>query len=104
MYEYRLRTWLAHQEDKHSIVLYQADPKLTAWTSRCIRQVRQQNLHRSVQARFSLLPIGRLYFACCIGRTWPDHRPGDLQMPNLYVIVCVHSLTVDSEASGVNIR
>lgn len=38
VYEYRLRTWLAHQEDKHSIVLYQADPQLTLWTSRCIRQ------------------------------------------------------------------
>ena len=39
VYEYRLRTWLAHQEDKHRIVLYQADPQLTPWTSRCIRQV-----------------------------------------------------------------
>jgi lysophospholipid hydrolase len=37
--EYRLRTWLGHQEDTHRLVIYQADTQLTAWTHRCIRQV-----------------------------------------------------------------
>jgi lysophospholipid hydrolase len=36
--EYRLRTWLGHQEDTHRLVIYQADTQLTAWTHRCIRQ------------------------------------------------------------------
>ena len=37
--EYRLRTWLGHQEDNNRIVIYEADPRLTPWTARCIRQV-----------------------------------------------------------------
>ncbi|CAI8055933.1 Patatin-like phospholipase domain-containing protein 7 [Geodia barretti] len=36
--EYRLRTWLGHQEDNNRIVIYEADPTLTQWTARCIRQ------------------------------------------------------------------
>ena len=39
VHEYRLRTWLGHQEDNHRIVLYQADPDVSPWTARCIRQV-----------------------------------------------------------------
>lgn len=38
VHEYRLRTWLAHQEDTHRIVFYQADADVTPWTARCIRQ------------------------------------------------------------------
>jgi len=38
VHEYRLRTWLGHQEDNHRIVLYQADADLSPWTARCIRQ------------------------------------------------------------------
>ncbi|XP_072563913.1 patatin-like phospholipase domain-containing protein 7 isoform X5 [Paramormyrops kingsleyae] len=37
-HEYRLSSWLGHQEDIHRIVLYQSDGSLTAWTQRCIRQ------------------------------------------------------------------
>ncbi|XP_052737338.1 neuropathy target esterase sws isoform X8 [Bicyclus anynana] len=36
--EYRLSSWLAQQEDKHKVALYQCDPSLTQWTQRCIRQ------------------------------------------------------------------
>ncbi|XP_050355931.1 neuropathy target esterase sws isoform X6 [Nymphalis io] len=36
--EYRLSSWLAQQEDKHKMALYQCDPSLTQWTQRCIRQ------------------------------------------------------------------
>lgn len=36
--EYKLNSWLAQQEDKHRIVLYQCDNTLTVWTQRCIRQ------------------------------------------------------------------
>ena len=39
VHEYRLHTWLGHQEDNHRIVLYQADADLSPWTARCIRQV-----------------------------------------------------------------
>ena len=39
MHEYRLRTWLSHQEDTHRIVIYQADALLSPWTVRCIGQV-----------------------------------------------------------------
>ena len=39
VHEYRLKTWLGHQEDTHRLVLYQADRSLTPWTARCIRQV-----------------------------------------------------------------
>lgn len=38
VHEYRLITWLGHQEDTHRLVLYQADRSLTPWTARCIRQ------------------------------------------------------------------
>ena len=40
MNEYRLSSWLGQQEDLHRIVLYQADTFMSAWTKRCIRQVR----------------------------------------------------------------
>ena len=30
--------WLAEMEEKYSIILYQCDEMLTAWTRRCIRQ------------------------------------------------------------------
>lgn len=36
--EYRLNSWLAQQEDKHRIVMYQCDSTMTVWTQRCIRQ------------------------------------------------------------------
>ncbi|KAJ0180934.1 hypothetical protein K1T71_003019 [Dendrolimus kikuchii] len=36
--EYRLSSWLAQQEDKHKVALYQCDPSMTQWTQRCIRQ------------------------------------------------------------------
>ena len=36
--EYRLNSWLAQQEDRHRIVLYQCDSSLSNWTQRCIRQ------------------------------------------------------------------
>ena len=39
VHEYRLSTWLSHQEDTHRIVVYQGDLSLTQWTARCIRQV-----------------------------------------------------------------
>ncbi|XP_075999454.1 patatin-like phospholipase domain-containing protein 7a isoform X2 [Genypterus blacodes] len=38
VHEYRLSSWLGHQEDIHRIVLYQTDYTLTPWTQRCIRQ------------------------------------------------------------------
>lgn len=39
--EYRLCSWLGQQEDRNRILLYQCDanPTLTNWTRRCIRQV-----------------------------------------------------------------
>ena len=36
--ENNLSVWLAEQEEKHNIVLYQCDQFLTPWTQRCIRQ------------------------------------------------------------------
>ncbi|VEL23923.1 unnamed protein product [Protopolystoma xenopodis] len=37
--EYRLTSWLSHQEDLHRIVLYVCDPyRGSAWNHRCIRQ------------------------------------------------------------------
>jgi lysophospholipid hydrolase len=36
--EYRLSSWLAQQEDKHKVALYQCDPNFTQWTQRCVRQ------------------------------------------------------------------
>jgi lysophospholipid hydrolase len=36
--EYRLSMWLAQQEDRHRIVLYQCDSSFSNWTQRCIRQ------------------------------------------------------------------
>ncbi|XP_024083755.1 neuropathy target esterase sws isoform X1 [Cimex lectularius] len=36
--EYRLTSWLAQQEDQHSITLYQCDHSFTPWTQRCLRQ------------------------------------------------------------------
>lgn len=37
-YEYRLTSWLAQQEDRNIITLYQCDHNLSAWTQRCMRQ------------------------------------------------------------------
>ncbi|XP_037047391.1 neuropathy target esterase sws isoform X4 [Bradysia coprophila] len=37
-YEYRLTSWLAQQEDRNIITLYQCDYNLSAWTQRCMRQ------------------------------------------------------------------
>lgn len=37
-YEYRLTSWLAQQEDRSTIALYQCDVTLSAWTQRCMRQ------------------------------------------------------------------
>ncbi|XP_067640020.1 neuropathy target esterase sws isoform X2 [Eurosta solidaginis] len=36
--EYRMTSWLAQQEDRNSITLYQCDSSLSAWTQRCMRQ------------------------------------------------------------------
>ncbi|KAH8298616.1 hypothetical protein KR018_010862, partial [Drosophila ironensis] len=36
--EYRLTSWLAQQEDRNIITLYQCDNSLSAWTQRCMRQ------------------------------------------------------------------
>ncbi|KAH8419963.1 hypothetical protein KR009_004462 [Drosophila setifemur] len=36
--EYRLTSWLAQQEDRNIITLYQCDSSLSAWTQRCMRQ------------------------------------------------------------------
>lgn len=36
--EYRLTSWLAQQEDRYIITLYQCDSSLSAWTQRCMRQ------------------------------------------------------------------
>lgn len=36
--EYILNSWLAQQEDRHRIVLYQCDKSMSNWTQRCIRQ------------------------------------------------------------------
>ncbi|EDQ90470.1 uncharacterized protein MONBRDRAFT_16206, partial [Monosiga brevicollis MX1] len=36
--EYSFVRWLASQEDRHSVVLYEADYELNDWTRRCIRQ------------------------------------------------------------------
>lgn len=36
--EYRLSSWLGHQEDRNKVVLYQCDKTFTPWTQRCIRQ------------------------------------------------------------------
>jgi lysophospholipid hydrolase len=35
---FRVAEWLSRQEIEHSYVLYQADPHLSPWTERCIRQ------------------------------------------------------------------
>ena len=35
--DFRLSAWLAQQEDKHRIVLYQCDRDLTSWTRLCVR-------------------------------------------------------------------
>lgn len=35
--DFRLSAWLAQQEDKHRIVIYQCDRELTQWTKLCIR-------------------------------------------------------------------
>ena len=37
-YEFRLTSWLAQQEDRNIITLYQCDYNLSAWTQRCMRQ------------------------------------------------------------------
>lgn len=37
-YEYRLTSWLAQQEDRNIITLYQSDYALNEWTQRCLRQ------------------------------------------------------------------
>ena len=37
-YEYRLTSWLAQQEDRNIITLYQSDYSLNPWTQRCLRQ------------------------------------------------------------------
>lgn len=34
----RLVSWLSEQEFEHRYVVYEADPALTAWTQRCVRQ------------------------------------------------------------------
>ncbi|XP_034489776.1 neuropathy target esterase sws isoform X2 [Drosophila innubila] len=36
--EYRLTSWLAQQEDRNIITLYQCDSSLSPWTQRCMRQ------------------------------------------------------------------
>lgn len=36
--EYRLTSWLAQQEDRNNITLYQCDATLDLWTQRCLRQ------------------------------------------------------------------
>ncbi|XP_004535027.1 neuropathy target esterase sws isoform X2 [Ceratitis capitata] len=36
--EYRMTSWLAQQEDRNTITLYQCDSALSAWTQRCMRQ------------------------------------------------------------------
>ncbi|XP_033150153.1 neuropathy target esterase sws isoform X1 [Drosophila busckii] len=36
--EYRLTSWLAQQEDRNIITLYQCDSALSPWTQRCMRQ------------------------------------------------------------------
>ena len=36
-HEYRLNSWLAQQEDRHSSVIYQCDPTATQWTKKCLR-------------------------------------------------------------------
>jgi CRP-like cAMP-binding protein/predicted acylesterase/phospholipase RssA len=35
----RLRSWLSEQEKRYAVILLQADPTVTNWTSRCIRNV-----------------------------------------------------------------
>lgn len=35
--EFRLSAWLAQQEDKHRIVVYQCDSELNSWTKLCVR-------------------------------------------------------------------
>ncbi len=35
--DFRLSEWLATQEDKHRITLYECDPTLNHWTKLCIR-------------------------------------------------------------------
>lgn len=37
-YDYRLTSWLAQQEDRNTITLYQCDYSLNLWTQRCLRQ------------------------------------------------------------------
>jgi len=36
--ENRLGSWIDEQEARHSFLLYEADPGLTSWTRRCLRQ------------------------------------------------------------------
>jgi lysophospholipid hydrolase len=35
--DFRLNAWLAMVEHRHKVVLYQCDPEMTKWTSRCLR-------------------------------------------------------------------
>lgn len=37
-FEYRLSSWLAQQEDRNIITLYQSDYVMNEWTQRCLRQ------------------------------------------------------------------
>lgn len=36
--DFRLNAWLAQQEHRHKVVIYQCDTEMTPWTKRCIRQ------------------------------------------------------------------
>jgi predicted acylesterase/phospholipase RssA/CRP-like cAMP-binding protein len=37
-YDYELTTWIDEQNDKHSVVLLEADAEFTGWTQRCIQR------------------------------------------------------------------
>ena len=36
-FDFRLAEWLATQEDKHQITLYECDPDFGTWTQLCLR-------------------------------------------------------------------
>ena len=37
-HDFRLNAWLGMMEHRHKVIIYQCDPEMTRWTSRCLRQ------------------------------------------------------------------
>jgi len=76
IHEYRLRTWLGHQEDTNRLVIYQADSDLSAWTARCIRQVGSQSSFSGMGCDFNyyVFVLDRLTVFCWLVWLKKCHR------------------------------